>query len=90
MGIARKKSSKFSKVNIRTSSGNKIKYRLRKTKASRCSKCYTKLSGVLYTTNGNHSRFAKSVKIPNRPFGGNLCSGCMRNNFLEVARNMVR
>jgi len=56
-----------------------------KNKKIKCNKCDNILHGV------SNPIFAssKSYKIPSRPFCGNLCSGCSRDEIFNTVKSMV-
>jgi large subunit ribosomal protein L34e len=59
--------------------GNEVKvhFRERKDKKKTCSECGKVLPGTFRKSPGK-SKPAKTLKRPSRPFGGMLCSSCMR------------
>ena len=64
----RRKSRTLRGVHVRTPSGKSvIHYRDRKTKPAVCASCKKVLKG----------------KKPSRPYGGNLCSACMRKTLVK-------
>ncbi|MBI2545346.1 MAG: 50S ribosomal protein L34e [Candidatus Aenigmarchaeota archaeon] len=64
----------------------KIKFVHRKERNSPalCANCKKQLHGVPRAS----VKLSKSEKIPNRPFGGNLCSNCSRQVLRERARGI--
>ncbi len=47
-----------------------------------CGCCGNSLQGV----SRKMFAVAKTKRVPSRPFGGTLCTGCMRRRFVEEAR----
>ena len=75
MTKARKRSRSLRRVKVRLPSGKvKIRYEKRKPKQAKCAICGKPLHGVPRETRN----LAKTKKRPERPYGGYLCSRCMR------------
>jgi len=84
----RRKSRTFRRKQVRVSSGKTVThYCRRKPAKAQCSGCGDYLKGM---TNNfpNKMRGSKSKKSPSRPFGGVLCSSCMRNKIVDKFRNI--
>jgi len=62
-------------------------YLKRKPARAKCSECKKQLMGVPRERPYKMQAMAKTKKRPERPFGGVLCSACMRNNIKESIRN---
>lgn len=62
-----------------------IHYEQRKPKKAHCAKCGAELLGVPRGTVSQIGKLSKSEKRPQRPFGGNLCSKCMREVMINKA-----
>jgi len=64
----------------RTTPGGKrvVHYTGRKGRAASCSVCKKPLHGAPKGTTCTFRNLTKSQKRPERPFGGTLCSSCMR------------
>jgi large subunit ribosomal protein L34e len=78
-----KRSRTLRRVKYTTPGGiNKTRYVARNPKAARCGSCGGILKGVPRDVSG----LSKSQKKPERPFGGTLCGGCMRNEMKSRAR----
>lgn len=74
-------------VFVRTPGGTtKIHYRQRKAKLPHCSACRTALAGIPTGTPRQMKNRAKSAKRPERPFGGKLCTRCMRLFIIQEVR----
>ncbi|MEM5793136.1 MAG: 50S ribosomal protein L34e [Candidatus Aenigmatarchaeota archaeon] len=63
-----------------------IHYRRGKTNPARCGNCGRELKGVPRLRASEMRKLAKTERRPERPYGGVLCSECMR----EVFRKKVR
>ncbi len=75
------KSHTLRKVFVKTPGGRTtVQYKRRKPQHTRCS-CGTKLLGVPRDIPGRIKKLSKSEKKPSRPYGGNLCSSCMRKQI---------
>lgn len=66
----------------------KIVEKRKKPKIAKCAVCKKPLHGVPREIPSKMRKLALSQKRPNRPYGGNLCSKCMRELFKEKARNL--
>lgn len=75
------------RVFVRTPSGeNKIHYRKRKPSRPICAECGAYLHGIPHLIKSKFKNIAKTKKRPQRPYGGVLCSRCMR----EKIRNDIK
>jgi len=63
-----------------------IHYKERKPKIAKCGSCGAKLKGVPRERPYKMQQLPKTKKRPERPYGGNLCSTCMRKLMVEKAR----
>jgi large subunit ribosomal protein L34e len=63
-----------------------IHYKIKMPKHSRCGNCGATLKGTPRVPSYRLKNMTKSKKRPERPYGGVLCSGCMRRMFIEKAR----
>jgi len=63
--------------------GGKVKIikRRKKTKAAHCAVCGAPLQGVPRLEPSKLRKLPKSRRRPNRPYGGYLCTRCMRELF---------
>ncbi len=68
--------------------GNRVKVVMKRAypKIARCGSCGRTLKGMPRLGASKFNDLAKSEKKPNRPYGGNLCSECMRNELKRMAR----
>ena len=82
-----KKSKSLRKIYVRTPGGRtNIHYKRRKPKAPVCGRCKATLKGIARERPYKMKKIGKSKKRPTRPYGGVLCSRCMRSLFIEKAR----
>ena len=63
-----------------------IQYKRRKPKSAHCSDCGAALKGIPRGRPFKMRSMAKTKKRPERPFGGKLCSRCMRLEFINRVR----
>ena len=63
-----------------------IHYRRKKSSKAKCAVCKSPLSGVPALRPSEFRKLPKSKRRPNRPYGGNLCSRCMR----KLIRQRIR
>lgn len=79
MVSGRHKSRTFRRVFKKTPGGNTVKHHvLRKPKKAKCAKCGDILKGISRERPIKMQNMPKSQKTVSRPYGGNLCSKCMR------------
>lgn len=78
-------------VFVRIPSGTtKIHYRQRKARRPHCSQCGSILAGVPTGTPRQMKTLTKSAKRPERPFGGKLCTICMRRFIIQETREKLQ
>lgn len=78
-----RRSRSFKRTAYRTPGGeNKIRYKRKIGSQPSCGDCGTVLKGVPKIV----SKYPKTQRRPERPFGGVLCSACMRNKIKAGAR----
>jgi len=63
-----------------------IHYKKRKPKAAKCGNCGAILKGVPRELPYKMRSMAKTKKRPERPYGGVLCSKCMRQEIINKVR----
>jgi len=81
------KSRTMRRVFVKTPGSKTIlHYKLRKPSKAICGGCGTQLSGVPRERPFKMQNMPKTKKRPQRPYGGVLCSRCMRQ--VIVARNV--
>lgn len=63
--------------------GNRLvtHYKRKKPGIARCAVCKKPLHGIPRLNPSEMGKLPKSKKRPERPYGGNLCSKCMRDLF---------
>lgn len=87
MTAPRLRSRSLRRVHVRTTRKKSVvHYKRRKPKIAHCSKCGAKLKGVARERPYKMQNMPKTKKRPERPYGGVLCSRCMRLLFIEKAR----
>jgi len=88
MVTGKHKSRTFRRVFRKTPGGRvALHYRKRKPKKNRCS-CGALLKGVPRERPYKMMTMAKTKKRPERPYGGVLCTKCMRKKIIEEARGI--
>lgn len=86
MPAPHKRSTSFRKVHKKVPGGNRVThYEKRKPGKAKCVKCRAVLKGVASKRPYKMQNMAKSKKRPERPFGGVLCSNCMREHYKQKA-----
>lgn len=63
-----------------------LHYKKQKPQPAKCGNCGTNLKGVPREFPFRMRKMPKTFKRPERPYGGVLCSRCMRAKILEKAR----
>ena len=85
----RKKSRSLRRIYVKTPGGNTVMhYKQRKPGIHVCAECKAKLKGVPRDFANKIKNLSKSSKRPERPYGGVLCSRCMRKKFVQKARSI--
>lgn len=78
------------KVKVRTPSGRlALHEKWKKANAAKCAICGKELQAIPRLRAAELRKLPKSKKRPERPFGGYLCSKCMREFFREKVRKFV-
>lgn len=82
------RSRTFRRVKVKTP-GNRVvmHYRRRKPDFAECGGCGTRLKGVPRGLPAELKNMPKTAKRPERPFGGVLCSACMR---AEIVARVIK
>jgi len=72
--------------------GNRLvtHFKTEKPGAARCAVCKKPMHGVPRIKSSKMGRLPKSQRRPERPYGGNLCSECMRNLFRKSVREIFK
>jgi large subunit ribosomal protein L34e len=60
-----------------------IHYKYKKPKKAHCARCKAPLAGVPRERPYKIRKMSKTQKRPERPFGGMLCSRCMRAEIIK-------
>ena len=85
----RYRSRTFRRRRTRTPGGRLVMQYLRRRPANpQCGKCGVNLKGVPRGTVMHVRRVPKSGRRPERPYGGVLCTRCMRAKFKEQAKKI--
>ena len=63
-----------------------IHYLKRRPSNAKCSNCGSQLHGVARERPSILKKMSKSKKKPSRPYGGNLCTKCTREEMKNKAR----
>lgn len=81
------RSRSLRKVYRKVSGGRvSIHYKKRKPSAAKCGNCGAVLKGVPRELPYKMRSMAKTKKRPERPYGGVLCSKCMRQKIIDKFR----
>ncbi len=81
------KSKSWRSKQVKTPGNRLVNRYLRKNpRAAKCSNCSRKLAGVPRVRPEYLKRMPKTERRPERPYGGKLCSSCMRQVFRKVVR----
>ncbi len=81
------KSGRFRKVSVKTPGGQvKVHYKQKKPSKAICAGCKKHLAGVPHQRPGKLTKVPKTARRPERPYGGVLCSACMREQIKEKVR----
>ncbi len=77
-----KRSRSMRRVKVRTPGGRVvIRYEKRRPSHARCAVCGKPLHGVPRLRPSEIRKLSKTERRPERPYGGYLCSECMRKMF---------
>jgi len=86
MVSGRHKSRTYRRIPKKTPGSRQItQYKKRKPGLPKCAMCKTALKGTLRERKQG-MKVAKSKKVPNRKYGGNLCSKCSRKAIVAEER----
>jgi large subunit ribosomal protein L34e len=81
------KSRKWKKTRVKLPGGRvATHYRKPKPGIAKCGKCGKPLHGIPRLRSVKFKNLAKTEKRPERPYGGVLCSSCMRELMKAKAR----
>lgn len=82
-----KRSRSLRRLQVKVPGGRTaLHYKERKPGKAQCSNCGALLKGVPRERSLKMSKLPKTKKRPERPYGGNLCSRCMRGLIIKRAR----
>jgi large subunit ribosomal protein L34e len=72
--------------------GNRLitRYEKRRPHVAKCTICKKPLHGVPRLNPVELRKLAKTKRRPERPYGGNLCSSCMRDLLRKTARDTFK
>ncbi|MCK4589265.1 MAG: 50S ribosomal protein L34e [Nanoarchaeota archaeon] len=65
-----------------------VHFKEKQPSKAKCGGCGKVLAGVARARPHKMRKMAKTKKRPTRPYGGNLCSPCMRKKILAGVRNV--
>lgn len=83
------RSRSLSRGAIKSPGGRRIvHYRRDRSGGGRCTICGNILHGVPRLRSPKIRKTAKTSRRPERPYGGYLCSGCLKRLLKEEARNI--
>jgi len=81
------RSRSLRRIHVTSPGGNKsIQYKTKRPSAAVCGSCGSSLKGTPRAKPFEMRNLSKTKKRPERPFGGVLCSRCMRNKIVEESR----
>ena len=88
MPAPNKRSRSFRRVHRKVPGGKtSLHYKKKKPGKAKCGRCKAVLKGVARERPYKMANMPKTKKRPERPYGGVLCSKCMRELFKEKSRN---
>lgn len=83
------RSRSYKRIKVRVPSGEtRVHYERRKSFVPRCARCGAILGGVPRKPS-EHRRLPKTMKRPERPFGGVLCHRCLEEIIKSHVRSLV-
>ena len=90
MPAPRFRSRSLRRVFVKTPGGKTVvHHKRRKPGKPQCAMCKNYLKGVARGITFDIHKLSKTERRPERPYGGVLCSKCMRKLFVDKARKMV-
>ena len=78
----------FRRIKKKLASKVTIHYKKRNPSAASCASCGRKLQGVPRGKPVDFQNMPKTAKRPQRPYGGVLCTKCLRATMVAKARSM--
>ena len=82
------KNRSFRRVKVKLASDVTIHYRMRNPSPAKCGNCGKQLQAVPRKRPVDMRNMAKTAKRPERPYGGVLCTKCMRSAMVAKARSL--
>ena len=83
----KRKSRTFRRIYTKTPGGKtRVMYKKRKPAKAKCAVCKAILAGVPRDRPYKIKKLSKTQKRPERPYGGVLCSRCLKKLMVEKAR----
>lgn len=90
MVAPRYRSRRMRRVHVKTPGGRLVlHHERRKPGKPQCSDCGEYLKGVAHGIESKVRKLSKTQRRPERPYGGVLCSKCLRKKMIEKAMSMV-
>ncbi len=87
MPAGKHKSGRYRKIFVKTPGGRtNVHFRESKPKGAVCGNCKKRLPGIPRERPAKMANLPKTAKRPERPYGGALCSACMRILITKKAR----
>ncbi|MBT4823708.1 50S ribosomal protein L34e [Candidatus Woesearchaeota archaeon] len=81
------RSRSLRRLSVRTPGGKTVThYKRRNPSPAKCRDCGVVLKGIPRVLPSKMKNLPKTAKRPERPYGGVLCSKCMRGKFKASAR----
>ncbi|MEK6903743.1 MAG: 50S ribosomal protein L34e [Nanoarchaeota archaeon] len=91
MTVQQRRSRSFRKVHKKLPGGRVVvQYRERRLGKAHCAWCGKTLIGVPQERPPEMKQIPRSQRRPERPYGGVLCSPCLRKAMIMKARNGVK
>ena len=82
-----KRSRTLRRLQVKLPGGRTVwHYEERKPRNAKCGKCGSALKGIKRERPVKMRNMARTMKTVQRPYGGNLCSRCMRSLIIGRAR----
>jgi len=83
------KSRSMRRVQRRTPSGKVVEHLVRRAPGrAQCANCGNYLAGVPRVHSNELKHMSRSMKRPERPYGGMFCSKCTRMTIAQKVRNL--
>jgi len=86
-----RRSRSYRRIMVKVPGGTtRLVYKKRKPDRAVCSSCGDVLKGMSSMIHSKLKNTAKSKKRPERPYGGVLCSKCMRKLLISKVRSELK